>query len=129
MNDAPTPLKNAAMIQLASGLINVFLMSTGYLVLGWCGGTLLLSICLCPFGYIFAFAPLILVPVGITEIICGALALSNPKAGGLPLKIGAVAEFLGLFGGGLVGAVAGAAVLLQLRDPDTQAWLAVNRDA
>ena len=140
MDAPPDKLKNAAIVQIISGLVNIFI--TSWLVSGMAvtlftvGGTMIGIICgvlsmgLCPIGIItpclglLGFAGFLAVPLGILELIAGIVGLTNPKSGGMFMKIAAVFEILGILIGALPGAIAGGLVLMFLSDDQVKAYLA-----
>lgn len=142
MDAPPDKLKNAAIVQIISGLVNIFITSwvasTVLVGVFTMGGTLIgliVGICtmgFCPIGIItpclgfIGFAGFLAVPLGILELITGIVGLSNPKTGGSFMKITAVLEILGILIGALPGAIAGGVVLMFLSDDQVKAYLEAN---
>ena len=140
MDAPPDKLKNAAIVQIISGLVNIFItswvVSSIAVTVLTVGGTMcgvivgVITLGLCPIGLItpclgfLGFAGLLAVPLGIIELIAGILGLTNPKSGGTFMKVAAVLEVLGLLIGALPGAIAGGLVLMFLSDDQVKAYLA-----
>jgi hypothetical protein len=132
----PAKLQQVAVLQLISGVVNVFVMAAVVsLVLGssfgvvgtFCGG--LLSIVGCPvgclgvFGWMCGFWGLALLPVGILEMVAGMVGLINPEGSGTVLRVTAVAELASLLFGGIVSTVIGVVALGLLRDEEVVGYL------
>jgi hypothetical protein len=123
--DVPQPLKNAAIAQLVSGLVNWFIMGfLVYLVSGtvlaictfWAGGL----------GGICGLWGCLLVPIGIFETVCGVMGLTNPKGAGQLMKIASYVEMASILAGGLPAAVVGFLVQKWLAEPEVVAYLESN---
>ena len=117
MNEAPGNIKSAAILQMVSGVINVFFTSV---TLGL-GAT----VCAVPTMGLSGLCGIfgcLMGPLGFVEIIVGAMALQNPKNAGM-LRNVAYLEMMSFFFGGLIAAVAGGMVLSMTNDADVKAYL------
>ena len=132
----PTKLKQIAGLQLASGFVNVLVMSvvasmvTGTVsgLVGWTCGVpaALLG---CPAGCLGLAGPacgawgLVLLPIGILEIVSGGWALWRPEQAGSLVRFTALAELVSPVFGGLPSLIAGIWVTRLLRDDQVLAYL------
>lgn len=132
MDAPPDKLKYAAIAQIISGLVNIFITSwvvcTAVQFGGALCGTVLMVVTfgLCPVGYLvgcLGYLGFLAVPLGVIEIIAGILGMTNPKSGGTMMKITAILEIVGILIGALPGAVAGGLVLMFLSDDQVKAYL------
>jgi hypothetical protein len=133
MEAPPDKMKYAAIAQIISGLVNIFVTSWVVCTMVQLGGAvcgsvlMVVTLGLCPVGYFvgcLGYLGFLAVPLGIVEIIAGILGLTNPKSGGTMMKITAILEIAGLLIGALPGAVAGGLVLMFLSDDQVKAYLA-----
>ena len=122
MNDVPSNLKAAAILQLVSGLVSMTLMCfVSYMTIGLVGGV-------CTFfigglGAICGLAAWALIPIGIFEMVSGIVGLANPKAGAPLMKVCSVVELVSILFGGVTTAIAGGVVMALMRNPEIDAWL------
>jgi type IV secretory pathway VirB6-like protein len=107
--DLPQSAKNAAILQIISGVINFFVMP----MVVWFGVSIFASMCaFCTAGlggitYMCGFVSCLLPPIGIAEMIVGAIALTNPKQG-IPFgRIVSMVEMGSILAGGLISAIIG----------------------
>jgi hypothetical protein len=122
----PDKLNTAAILQIVSGVLNVFFMAgVSYMVLG-VGGGLITAMCtlgMCPFGVFCGFAAFLLVPIGIFEILSGVLILTNnPNA----LKIQryvSIAQKVAILFGGIGSLIMSFVVDGMVNDPEVLAYL------
>lgn len=132
----PAKLQQVAILQLVSGVVNVFAMAAIVsIVLGGsagivgsvCGG--LLAGLGCPigclgfFGWMCGLWGLALLPIGILELFAGILGLVNPEGSGTVMRVAAMAELASLLFGGIVSTVAGVVALGLLRDEEVVLYL------
>lgn len=118
----PAPLRNAAIVQLVSGLIDFFVMGwLAWFVIGCFCGVLTL-----PLGSVGGFCGLLsflLVPLGLLEMGAGIYGLMNPREGASAMRLVSWLEIAGLFVGGIPGAIAGGCVQMLLSGDDVVAFL------
>lgn len=122
MDETPANLKNAAIVQIVAGLINVFFMA----FVSWFGiGTVcgVLTIILGGFGGICGLLGCVLIPFGFVEIIVGAMALSNPKSFGNISRMLGFVEIGALFLGSVSSAIAGGIVVMMTGNDEVKAYL------
>ena len=116
--EVPENLKKAAIFQLVSGLVNMFVLPT----LIWTG----ISVCTAvTFGFggvlgICGMFSCLLGPIGIFEVIAGGVGLANPKSGGQLMRFATYAEFASILGGGIHSAVVGYLVSNMLDGAEVQ---------
>lgn len=123
----PSRLTGAAISQLVSGVVNLFGMwwiaSMFYMTV--CGGvTALLTAGACPFGTICGFAPWLLIPLGLIEVIAGILGLASPRSAVTLIKVTAVLEILAFAAGGIGSLVAGVIAIVLASGQEVAAWRA-----
>lgn len=118
-NPPPDKLKTAAIVQLVVGLID--------LTIGWwlaaVAWTCISGVCtlgMCPIGGFLGF---LVIPIGMLEIASGIVGLTNPKGGGVLMKIAAFVGMGGILLGSVSSCVGGVIALLQLQDPEVKAFL------
>lgn len=122
IDDVPSNLKSAAILQLVSGLITVSVMCCiSWMTIGTIG--FLCTLVVGGFGGVCGMLGWVLVPIGIFEIVSGTLGLTNPKVGGKVMKICSFVEVGAILFGGLSTALAGGVALVLLRDADVQQFL------
>lgn len=113
----PDNLKNAAIAQLISGLINMFIMPVlGYLVIGTVCAVLTFFIGGC--GGIFGCLTLFLWPIGVCEVLAGIFGLVNPKQGAPIMRIVSFLEIASILAGGIISAIVGFVVISMMRSND-----------
>ena len=120
--DVPDNFRRAAIYQLISGLVNMFVLPVIVVFGGaFCG--------IFTFGlaWICMGGACILVPVGILEVASGALSLSQPEQSGQLMRFATYAEFGSILGGGLHSAVVGYVVTNLLDDAEVRAFIEHNR--
>lgn len=119
----PSQVTTAAVAQLVSGLLNIFVFpAIGVVVIG--GSCGLLTIFLGGCGSLVGFLALLLVPIGIAEVVAGILGLANPKTGVSVMRIVGYVELASILFGGLISAVVGGVVsFVFLRAPEVEAYL------
>lgn len=125
--DKPSSLKTIGILQLISGIIQfptwLFVFFCGSNGIACVGGALtaLLGGCGVVCGFV-AFISVLLVPIGLLEIVCGILTLGAKEPPRGLIKATAVLEIVGLFFGGLVGAIVGVLVWIRLQDDDIESF-------
>lgn len=132
----PARLTQAALLQLVSGLINVFVMGALVTVLlGTVGGgvgsfcgTIVAAVgcplgCLGFFGWICGVWGLVLLPIGMLEIAGGAMGLMMPESAGTVMRAAALAELASFAFGGVISGVIGVVAMGFLRDPEVAGYL------
>jgi len=122
----PDKLNTAAIIQIVSGVINIFFMAgVSYFVIAM-GGGIITAICtlgMCPAGVMCGFAGFLLVPIGIFEILSGVMIMtSNPNALKIQRYVSIVQKVSILFGG-LGSLIASFVVDGMVNDPESLAFL------
>src|SRR4051812_41171223 len=132
MNQPPEQLRNAAIVQIVGGVIDLligwFLASCVWSIGGTLVGTVLtvctLGMCpvgmLCSFGGFFGF---LIIPLGILEIISGVVGLTSPQSAGTLMRITAALGVAGLLLGSVTSLVSGATVLMMMRSADVRGYL------
>ena len=123
--DTPQALKNAAIVQLVSGLIN-FMIMPAVMWFGWSMFAGICSVFTFGLGSLFGlcgFVSCLLVPIGMVEIVSGGLTLANPKQGAPIMKIVAMVEMGSLLAGGFLSCAAGFVVSRMLADEQVQGYL------
>ena len=122
IEQVPEKLNQAAIPQLVSGLVNVFMVSAiSWFSIGtvcgvctiWAGGL----------GGVCGLAGCMLIPIGIFEIVAGAMGLSDPKSGGPIMKYASYAEMVSIVFGGVPSAVVGFLVNRWLSEPEIVAYI------
>jgi hypothetical protein len=130
----PQKLQTVAGVQIVSGLLNLFVMgglvtSVLFTILGGGGSVIALCTPICPFAAlgpcvsVCGFWGLGLLPIGMLEIVCGAVTLANPDGAKTFAKIGMVTELASLLFGGLTSFAAGMIVRNLLEDPEVKGFL------
>lgn len=122
----PDKLQTAAILQIVSGVLNVFFMAgVSYMVLG-VGGGLITAICtlgMCPIGVFCGFVAFLLVPVGIFEILSGVLILThNPSALQIQRYV-SIAQKVSVLFGGIGSIIMSFVVDGMINDPEVLAYL------
>ena len=118
----PANLKNAAILQLVSGLLNFMVMPVVvYMTVGMCCGVL--TIWMGGLGAVCGCVGLGLWPIGIFEIVSGGMTLANPKSGGKIMKICTYVELGSILCGGLISCIAGGVIMSMLKDEEVTAYL------
>ncbi len=117
MNDAPDNIKSAAILQLVSGVLNVFFTSVTIAI-----GSTVCAVPTMGLSGFCGFLTCFLVPLGFVEIVVGAMALQNPKNAGM-LRNVAYLEMFSFFFGGFIAAICGGMVLSMTNDADVKAYL------
>lgn len=124
-DDIPQAAKNAAIAQIISGAVNFFVMP----MVIWGGVTAFATVCgMCTFGLgsftsLCGFVSCILPPIGLAEMIVGAIALVNPKSG---IPFGRMLSFVemgSILGGGMVSAVVGFLAMRWYGEEEVTAYL------
>ena len=122
----PKQLNNAALIQIGSGVLNVFFLAGLMSFVLSFGGGLITGVCtlgMCPIGGLCGFASLLLIPVGIGEILSGVLIMTkNPAALKVHAYVSIVQKVAILFGG-LGSIIAAFMVDGMVNDPESRAFL------
>jgi hypothetical protein len=134
---APVPqkLQVIAGIQIVSGIANIVIMSGTvttilFTILG--GGGSIIAGCtawFCPLTALLpcagfcGFAGLGLMPIGLVEIICGAITLVQPENAKTALRIGMYTEFASILFGGITSFIAGFVVRAMTADPEVAGFL------
>lgn len=134
--EPPAKLKQAAFLQLLSGLINVFVMAALVTVLlgtvgggvGSVCGTVIAAVgcplgCLGFFGWVCGLWGLVLLPIGMLEIAGGAMGLLMPESSGTVMRAAALAEMASFLFGGVVSGVVGVVTMGFLREPEVAGYL------
>ena len=125
--EKPSAFKTIGLLQLISGLLQV---PTWFLVfvcgsngIACVGGllTAFLGGCGAFCGFI-GFISALLLPIGLLEILCGIMTLASKEPPRGLIKLTAVLEIVGLFFGGLIGAIVGVLVWIRLQDDDIKAF-------
>lgn len=121
-HQAPDKLKNAALLQLVSGAVNISVMAfMSYICIGGCFATLS-----APIGSpcaIFGLAGCLLWPIGMFELVAGAMFFTNPRQHKELARIAAGVEVVSLLLGGFFSAFVGGMVLMTLGDEQVQEYL------
>lgn len=122
MQDAPQPLKTAAILQIVSGVVNFFIMPTlvYFFVGGFCA---IATFIIGGLGGLCGTVGCLLVPVGLFEIVSGILALTNPKGSAGLMKICAYVEMGSVLLGGIPAAIVGFLVMNALGNDEVKAYL------
>ena len=121
-------------VQIASGVLNLFVMGglvSGVLFAVLGGGGSIVAMCapICPLA---AFGPcaslcgfwgFALLPIGMVEIVCGAVILANPDGARTFAKVGMATELASLVFGGVTSFAAGMIVRNLLVDPEVAGFL------
>ncbi len=131
MQPLPEAARNAAIAQLVTGFVNIFVMTwlawvgwgalasvSAFLTafLGGCGG--LVGCC--------GWSACLFLPLGIIEILAGIMALNNnPTALGLS-KVVAYLEIASILLGGIVSFIVGMVAIIMLNKPEVEAWKAAQ---
>jgi hypothetical protein len=121
----PQPLRNAAIAQLVSGLVNWFVMAT-FASLGVYFGATICTIVTMGFGFVTYFCAcftLMLVPIGIFEVVCGVVGLTNPRGAVGLMRAAAIVELIAVIFGGIPAFVVGILVLRWLADPEVDEFV------
>jgi len=122
MQEVPARMKTAAIIQLVSGALNIFVMPLVVgMVIGTCMGVL--TIFLGGIGACCGAVGWILVPIGIFEVVSGIMGLTNPQSAGGIMKIAAIVELVSILFGGLLSAIAGGFTMMSLNDPEVAGYI------
>jgi hypothetical protein len=122
----PQAVKTAAIIQLISGVVTLFIA----MPLAWfavASAATLFTVVTFGFGALCGFCTwgtCLLIPVGFAEIVIGIIGLSNPAAAAPLQRPLAYVELVGLLFGGFTCAIAGGIVLSQLSNPEVEMWRA-----
>lgn len=114
----PAPLKNAAIAQLISGIVNMFVMPTAFVMFGS-----ICSVFTFGLGGLCSFGACILWPIGIFEVVAGVMGLTNPRGAVGIMRIASFVEIGSILGGGIVSAVIGFMVMQWLGSDETRAYL------
>ncbi|MBX2802728.1 MAG: hypothetical protein KTR31_33920 [Myxococcales bacterium] len=117
-DDVPDNLKKAAMFQIVSGLVNLVVLPA----LIWAGAGLCGAVTF-GLGGLCGLASCALWPIGIFEIVAGAIGLSDPRRGAALMRYATFAEYASLLAGGVHSAVVGYVVSSMLDDAEIQAFL------
>jgi len=143
--DKPQQLTTIAVLQLVSGVINLFfawwLAATAWGTVGTlasCGVGMVLgflgSLVGCPLGFLVSYCGMacgaigmLLIPIGALELVAGIMGLAQPGGSGSLGKLAAWAEVLSLLAGGLVSGVIGIVSLVLYRDPQVAGFLETHR--
>lgn len=123
----PEGLRVAAIVQIVVGVVDV---SVGWVLastmLGM-AGCLLTSPCLClgipPPGTMCGMLGYLVLPLGVFEVVAGAVALNDPRTGVPLLKIASVLGICSVLFGALPSLIGGFIVQLQLQSPEVKGWL------
>ncbi len=120
--DVPQKLKNAAIAQIASGLINWFVMST---MMCFFGSTIcsLLTFFIGGLGGVCGWVALLLTPIGWVEIGVGVYGLMNPKEAAKFMKYVTYLEMGAVILGGIPAAIVGFLVSGWLADDEVVAYV------
>ena len=130
--EVPEKVRTLAIVQLVTGIIDVFFgwaLATCLWYIGATACTAVTGICtagMCPIGivaYLGTFAAFLILPIGLLEIVAGILGLTNPKQIPILPKIASVAGLVGLLFGGLTSAVGGGVAMYLLLDPEVKGFL------
>lgn len=122
---APPKLKQAAILQVVSGFINIFLIA----FLSFCSIGTVMGLCtvfLGGIGGICGWWGCFLIPIGIAEVVVGIMGIVNPKTGGRFMKFVAYLEMASIIFGGIPSAIVGFLVNQWLSDPEIVAYLDVE---
>lgn len=115
----PDAIRNAAIVQLVSGLLNMFVMPLfGSMFLSTFCGIFTGGLCSC-----IGVVTCLLWPVGLLEVVGGALGLMDPRAHASTMKLISYVEIASIVLGGLLSAAAGVAVQVLLRDDEAMTYL------
>ena len=123
----PQKLKNAAIIQLVGGIIDLLFGWGLASMVGGCLGTIITSPCMCigipaP-GALCGMLGFLVIPIALLELGSGIYGMTNPKAAGGMMKIVSFIQMGGLLTGSLTSAIGGVVAYMQLADPEVTAYL------
>jgi hypothetical protein len=125
-NNVPQQYKTLGMANLIGGIVNVtfgaFIASTVWsLGAGTC--TTVCTFGLCPIGFMFGFIGMLVWPVGMIEIVIGALTLMQPESVKGVYKFLPFAQFGGILLGDFVSPLLGVVGIMMTRDPEVAAYI------
>ena len=112
----------AGVLNLSVGLGIAF---TIWSVIGTVGGTCLLMITLglCPIGYLVMFIPALLVPVAFVELIVGIIGLVSPEAIKGFMRFVPILQFPCILLGDVISPIVAGVSLMMLSDPQVKAYI------
>jgi len=120
--DVPDSIRNAAILQMISGVVNfMFMAGLGSALVSTFCGTLTFFVGGC--GAIFGMAACLLFPIGAVEAIIGLMAMTQPQKYAQYMRYGAYLELASLLCGGILSAAAGFMVLQMLGSDEAEAYL------
>jgi len=124
MEETPQQIKTVGIVYLVAGIINLTFMwwvsSTVISTAGACIATLTMG--LCP-AFCLGIVPFLLIPLGLIEVVFGALTLGNPDAVKSFIKFVPFLEIASLLAGGLSSPIAGVVALVMLKNDEAVAYL------
>ncbi|MBM4393268.1 MAG: hypothetical protein FJ090_19255 [Deltaproteobacteria bacterium] len=128
MQPLPEPARNAAIAQLVSGIVSIFIMMP-LLYFGWQMVALGLGVLTLGIGAILGccgWSACLLLPLGVVEIIAGILGLTNNPAAVTMGRIVAYVEIAAILLGGITTFIAGVVAVIMLNKPEVEAWKAAQ---
>ncbi len=129
MQDPPSQFKSVAVMNLIAGVLNLSvglgIAFTIWSVIGTVGGTCLLMITLglCPIGYLVMFIPALLVPVAFVELIVGIIGLVSPEAIKGFMRFVPILQFPCILLGDVISPIVAGVSLMMLSDPQVKAYI------
>lgn len=126
----PGRLTAAAVVQLVSGMLNLFVTwwVSGFIV-STAGAVCssIVSLGTCPLGVFCGFASWALIPLGLAEVIVGIVGLINPKSSGTAIRYMAFIEIPSILIGGVGSLIAGFASIALLNDDEVRLFQDIDR--
>lgn len=124
MHPLPDAARNAAIAQLVSGVVSIFIVMPA-VYFGWTMFALGFGALTLGLGTIVGccgWSACIFLPLGVVEIIAGVLGLTNNPAAVTMGRIVAFVEIASILLGGVTTCVAGIVALVMFNKPEVQAW-------
>ena len=119
MFEPPAQIKQTAILQLISGILTMTIM----MCVSWTTLSTVSAVCTLGLLPICGIVSFLLVPIGIFEIVCGILGLTNPKTAAPVMKICSYVEMASILFGGVSTAIAGGVAMSLLGNTEVTAYL------
>ncbi|MFT4624728.1 MAG: hypothetical protein ACI8PZ_003388 [Myxococcota bacterium] len=129
VQDPPSQFKSVAVMNLIAGVLNLSvglgIAFTIWGVIGAVGGSCLalVTLGLCPIGFLVMFIPILLVPVALIELVVGIVGLAAPDSIKGVMRFVPFLQLPCVLLGDLVSPIVAVVSIMMLKDPQVKAYI------